>query len=80
VPRSLHSARYQEFRRELARARKSAGLSQAELARKLSRPQSFVSKIEGGERRLDVIEFFEVANAIGVNPLAFLRKMTVPKS
>ncbi len=38
------------------------------LAKKLGRPQSFVSKFERGERRLDVIEFLEVAKALGVDP------------
>jgi hypothetical protein len=38
------------------------------LAKKLGRPQSFVSKFERGERRLDVIEFLEVAKALSVDP------------
>ena len=43
------------------------------MARKLKRPQSFVSKYERGERRLDVIEFFEVARALTIDPIAFLK-------
>lgn len=49
-------------------ARQDAGLTQVELAKKLSRPQSFVSKFERGERRLDVTEFLEVARALGIDP------------
>lgn len=63
-----------KLRNLLAQERKAAGLTQAELAARLERPQSFVSKYERGERRLDVIEFGEVARAIGLDPLRFLRK------
>jgi transcriptional regulator with XRE-family HTH domain len=56
-------------------ARKEAGLTQVDLAKHLSRPQSFVSKFERGERRLDVIEFLDVAEAIGIDPYKFLLKI-----
>jgi transcriptional regulator with XRE-family HTH domain len=59
----------------LVEARRRAGLTQAELSKRLKRPQSFVSKYERGERRLDVIEFGEVARALGVDPLRFLEKL-----
>lgn len=54
------------------KARKSAGLTQVDLASRLKRPQSFVSKYERGERRLDLVEFGEVAAALGINPAKFL--------
>ncbi len=73
MTKSIFSEKYERFRRLLIEARKEAGLTQVELANKLSRPQSYISKFERGERRLDVIEFFEVADAIGVDPFAFLR-------
>ena len=47
---------YQAFRKRLRQARNEAGLNQAEVARRLSRPQSFVSKAESGERRVDFVE------------------------
>jgi len=47
---------YRVFRRRLKRAREDAKLTQAEVARRLSRPQSFVSKCESGERRVDFVE------------------------
>lgn len=50
----------------------AADLTQAQLAARLDRPQSFVAKYEGGERRLDVIEFMEVAEAIGFDPAEFI--------
>jgi transcriptional regulator with XRE-family HTH domain len=64
VPKSAFSRKYQHFRRLLTGARLRAGLTQAALAEKLGRPQSFVSKFENGERRLDVIEFLDVARAL----------------
>jgi len=59
----------------LVEAREAAGLTQVELAGRLDRPQSFVSKIERGVRKMDVIEFVEIARAIGFDPAAFLRKL-----
>jgi transcriptional regulator with XRE-family HTH domain len=50
----------------LAIARERQGLTQAELASRLGKPQSFVSKYESGERRLDVMEFVFVCDALGV--------------
>jgi transcriptional regulator with XRE-family HTH domain len=52
----------------------SAGLTQAELSQRLDRPQSFVSKYERGERRLDVVEFGKVARALGVDPAKLLER------
>jgi hypothetical protein len=59
----------------LIAARKKAGLTQQEVARRLKRPQSFVAKFEGGERRLDVVEFLAVAKAIGADPVRIIRKL-----
>ena len=63
------------FRELLVEARKKADLTQVELSSRLKRPQSFVSKYERGERRLDVVEFGEVARALGVDPVRFLAKL-----
>lgn len=65
---------YIKLRGLLSEARKSAGLTQSELAFRLKRPQSFVSKYERGERRLDLVEFREVAHALGIDPIRFLRR------
>jgi transcriptional regulator with XRE-family HTH domain len=66
---------YRRFRELLIDARQEADLTQAELSSRLKRPQSFVSKYERGERRLDVIEFGDVARAMGINPTRFLAKL-----
>ena len=57
----------------MVKARKSAGLTQRELAKRLHKPQSFVAKYEGGERRVDVLEFIEICKAIEVDPNKLLR-------
>ncbi len=67
--------RYEKLRMMLVEAREAAGLTQVELAGRLNRPQSFVSKIERGVRKVDVIEFVEIARAIGFDPAAFLSKL-----
>jgi len=48
-------------------------MTQADLAVRLRRPQSFVAKYEVGERRLDLVEFVEVANALDTDPVKLLR-------
>jgi len=53
---TVHSPRYRQFLKKLRSARLEAGLTQQEVARALRRPQSFVSKCESGERRVDVVE------------------------
>lgn len=73
--KSTFTARYETLKALLIQARRDAGLTQAGLAAKLSRPQSFVSKYERGERRLDLIEFIEVTEALGVPPTKFLKKL-----
>lgn len=50
-------------------------MSQQELADRLGRPQSFVAKLEGCERRLDVVEFIEISTAIGLNPTELVEKI-----
>jgi transcriptional regulator with XRE-family HTH domain len=75
VTKSVFTRKHERLRQLLVAARKEAHLTQAELARRLSRPQSFVSKVERGERRLDVVEFFEVAQVIGIDAYTFLRTL-----
>jgi transcriptional regulator with XRE-family HTH domain len=71
----MFTERYNRFRLSLIEARKLKDLTQVELANKLKRPQSFVSKYERGERRLDVIEFFEVARALRIDAITFLKEL-----
>lgn len=70
----------EHFRKLLTAARHDADLTQSDLAKRLGRPQSFVSKIEIGERRLDVVEFLHVARAIGVDPVKLIAELQHPES
>jgi transcriptional regulator with XRE-family HTH domain len=72
---SIYSDSYQLLLAQLLEARKRAGLTQSKLSERLSKPQSFVSKYERGERRLDVIEFLEVCHLLGADPHVIVRKI-----
>lgn len=74
MPSSIFTERHQQFIGFIASARKAAGITQVELAARLGKPQSFVSKVERGERRIDVIEFCQVAEALGRDPAEMLRE------
>ena len=71
--RSLHSERYKRLLARLREARLQVALTQIEVARRLRRPQSYVSKCESGERRIDVIELAEFANLYGKSVEFFIR-------
>ena len=68
MSKSIHSPEHIKLRELLIAARKKAGLTQQQVAERLGRPQSFVAKYEGGERRLDVLEFIQVAQVLGQSP------------
>lgn len=57
----------------LIQARKEAGITQVELAARISQRQTFISKYETGERRLDVAEYIAIARAIGLEPDELIR-------
>lgn len=59
----------------LASNREKAGLSQRDLAARLKRPHSFVGRMEAGERRIDVIEFIAIAEAIDADPVEPFRQV-----
>jgi transcriptional regulator with XRE-family HTH domain len=59
----------------IVEARKAAGMSQREFARKLNRSNNFVWRIEAGERQVNVLEFFEIAKAAGITPDALTRRV-----
>ncbi|MFC7053321.1 multiprotein-bridging factor 1 family protein [Hansschlegelia quercus] len=75
MARDLRSPRYQRLRDLVVEARKAAGLSQANVAQRLKRPQSYVADIERNERRIDVTEFIALSEAVGFNLLSVLREV-----
>ena len=72
---SLFTEEYGKFRKLLEKYRLERNITQSDLAKKLNRPQSFVSKYEIGERRLDVIEFLEIAKQLKINIPEFFKEL-----
>ena len=71
---SVFSDAYASLTSTLVAARRDAGLTQVEVAVQLGKPQSYVSKYESGERRLDVVEFCTIATALRLSPVELLQK------
>lgn len=67
MAKTIRSSGHEALRDALIVARKSAGLTQADLAKELKCHQSFVARVESGERRIDVIELVVLARAIGAD-------------
>ncbi len=74
MPNPLHTPQYAALRQLLADERKGRGISQAGVAAAIGKPQSFVSKYENGERRLDMSELIGVLDALGASVEDFLRR------
>lgn len=74
MSQSTHNTDYQLLLSVLKAARKRMGVSQIELAARLGNTQTFVSKCERGERRVDAVELVEFSEALGVPPLELLRE------
>lgn len=75
MSKTLRSPRQRQFLALLVQARQERGLTQAQVAAKLRKPQSFIAKVEGGERRLDVIEFIDLASALRVRPAELIERL-----
>ena len=70
----MNKKEYKNLLEQLYRLRVSSGLRQSDLAEKLNVPQSFISKIESGERRIDLIELREICVALGSNLKEFINE------
>jgi transcriptional regulator with XRE-family HTH domain len=74
MPKSIFSFGQEKLQELLREARTEAGFSQIELAKKLGRPQSFISKFESGERRLDLVELREICKALKISLTDFVKR------
>lgn len=75
MSRTLRSARHETLIALLVEKRREAGLTQAQVARRLKRYQSYVATVESGQRRIDVVEFLDFAEAIGFDPREAIRRL-----
>lgn len=75
MSRSLRSDRHARMVELLIQYREAAGLKQSDVAARLGRHQPFISNIENGQRRVDVIELLEIAEAIGFDPHELIRNI-----
>jgi transcriptional regulator with XRE-family HTH domain len=66
--KTIHSEKYRYLLALLREAREAAGFTQAQLSQRLGKPQSYVSKYENGDRRLDLIEMLEVCRIVNADP------------
>ena len=67
--------KYKLFRELLVQTRENHSITQVQLASKLGKPQSYISKYERGERRLDVIEFIDIMLALDIDPEEFIKEL-----
>ena len=74
---STHTDEYRALTETLRKARRNAGLTQQQLADRLGKPQSYLAKVEGGERRIDVIEFIALAKALGDTPSTLFETLLI---
>jgi transcriptional regulator with XRE-family HTH domain len=73
MAKSIHTVEYQNVLKKLKGARNESGFTQVEISQKLKKPQSYISKIERGERRIDITELSVIAK-IYKKPLDFFVK------
>lgn len=75
VKKTLYSKEHKILLEQLYQLRVSSGLTQQDLAAKLKVPQSFISKIESGERRLDIIELREICKCLNTDLKEFIAQL-----
>ena len=73
--KTLRTKGHRELIDVLVATRQEAGLTQRGLAARLKRPHSFIGRIEAGERRIDVVEFIEIARALEADPQQVFAKL-----
>lgn len=74
MPHHTYKSPQEQLLATLRQIRLDAGLRQSDLARRLGQPQSFVSKYESGERRIDLLELRQICEAVGISLAEFVAK------
>ncbi|HUS59168.1 MAG TPA: helix-turn-helix transcriptional regulator [Planctomycetota bacterium] len=74
MEKTIYSAQEKILRNLLRQIRLDANLRQADLAQRLNEPQSFISKYESGERRLDIIELRNVCSSLGISLVDLVKR------
>jgi transcriptional regulator with XRE-family HTH domain len=80
MSKAIFSFEYIRLREILLNARDSKNITQAELARLLNKPQSYISKYENGEKMLNVIEFINVCNALEIEAEKIIQELRTLKN
>jgi transcriptional regulator with XRE-family HTH domain len=75
LPKSIYTDRHRKLCELLKTQRKASGLTQTVVAKRLSKPPSYVAKYELGDRRLDILELIDVAAAIGFDPCKLIKAL-----
>lgn len=76
MPKSLNSPLQKKLAAMLVEARQKAGLRQVDLAEKLRVYQSWITHMESGQRRIDVVELIELGKVLDFEPADFIKKLT----
>lgn len=76
MPRTLGDARHEALVAFIVRRRQEVGLTQSELAARMKVYQSFIARLESGQRRVDVIEFIQLGEVLDFDPSAVVRTLT----
>ena len=79
MSKTLRSARHDALIALIVERRKRAGLTQSGVAKRLKQYQSYVARVESGQRRIDVVEFIDLAEAIGFDPADVIRRLVSTK-
>ncbi|MDP8163294.1 helix-turn-helix transcriptional regulator [Pasteurella skyensis] len=72
--KTIYKEKYQKIIQYLISTRKKKGITQQQIANKLDKPQSYIAKIERCERKLDILEFIELCEAMNTSPITILQE------
>lgn len=77
MQKSQHTKKYRRLLEALREARLRAGMKQTDVSEKLSSYSTFITKVEAGERRIDVIELAELCHLYGIKLQSFLKSLQI---